>query len=178
MNATNATWRTLGAICRELDWSPRRLLYELGQGWPYRTIPPGHKIDWSDPSIRLDVPASEVTFHFYDEEEAKECEARNKPGDILVLIYTGYDKTVGIEVAAPADIEPADPTGQWAYAATRRLRDERKIPKGAKQADVARLLEKEAPKPATAGGLGRALKASYLENQLKPWGIWPLGSLK
>ena len=98
--------------------------------------------------------------------------------DKIVLIYTGYDKTVGIEVAAPADIEPADPTGQWAYAATRRLRDERKIPKGAKQADVARLLEKEAPKPATAGGLGRALKASYLENQLKPWGIWPLGSLK
>ena len=29
-----------------------------------------------------------------------------------------------------------------------------------------------------AGQIKRVLKASYLENQLVPWGIWPLSSSK
>jgi hypothetical protein len=33
-------------------------------------------------------------------------------------------------------------------------------------------------KAAKAGELGRSLKASYLEDHLTDWGIWPLDQLK
>jgi hypothetical protein len=46
------------------------------------------------------------------------------------------------------------------------------------KAELARLLEAEAQKAVKAGQLARALKASYLENQLTPWGIWPLSAFK
>jgi hypothetical protein len=80
----------------------------------------------------------------------------------------------------PTDAEAPAPlaSAQWAIAATRRLRDERKIPDGVTKAELARLLETEADKAVRAGQLGRALKASYLENQLAAWGVWPLSSLK
>jgi hypothetical protein len=80
----------------------------------------------------------------------------------------------------PTDAEaPAlSASAQWAIAAARRLRDERKIPEGVKKADLARLLETEAEKAVRAGQLRRKLMASYLENQLAPWGIWPLSSFK
>jgi hypothetical protein len=94
----NATWRTLGALCRELDWSPRRLLHELQGGLPYRTIPEGHVIDWHDPNVRrwLNVEASEVSF--YDEKVAKE----RSQGIVISLGLVTY----GVEVLPP-DAPPA-----------------------------------------------------------------------
>ena len=78
-----------------------------------------------------------------------------------------YDVRVRQAAAASASVK-------WAIATTRRLRDERKIPKGVKKAALARLLGNEAQRAVKAGQLTRTLKASYLENQLEAWGIWPL----
>jgi hypothetical protein len=88
-----ATWRTLGTLCRELDWSRQRLLYELQNGLRHRivtpgAVPPGYVIDWHDrfrAQRTLNIEASEVK--------------------ILVL---GRWLTVGIEVLPPtADASPA-----------------------------------------------------------------------
>jgi hypothetical protein len=76
------------------------------------------------------------------------------------------------------DGESPTPTAQWAFTTTSRLRNEDRIPKGATKADLARLLAAETPAAVKAGQLGRSLKASYLENQLSAWGIWPLKSFK
>ena len=60
-----ATWRSLATHCRELDWSRRRLLYELqNELLSYRTIPPGHAINWNDPYDwhGLSIERSEVTL--------------------------------------------------------------------------------------------------------------------
>ena len=65
-------------------------------------------------------------------------------------------------------------SAEWAAAATRKLQDEKKIPKGMLKSELARLLEIEAQKAVKTGDIRRALKASYLEDQLRPWGIWPL----
>ena len=80
----DATWRSLGTLCRERDSSKRRLLHELQNGLPNRTIPPGHVIDWHDPGVSLDVECSEVSF----------CGS-----GILSLGRV----TVGIEVLAPPE---------------------------------------------------------------------------
>jgi hypothetical protein len=76
--------------------------------------------------------------------------------------------------------QPAAPSASvtWARDTARRLQDENKIPKGARKAELARLLEAESKNAVKAGQLSRALKASYIENQLVPWGIWPLSSFK
>jgi hypothetical protein len=60
----DATWRTTGPLCRERGWSKRRLIYELQNGLPYKTFPPGHTFDWSDPYLEpyLNVEASEISF--------------------------------------------------------------------------------------------------------------------
>jgi hypothetical protein len=81
-----ATWRSLGAHCRELGWSKRRVMSELQQGMPYRTIPPGHVIDWHHPvsAQTLALETSEVT----------------------IFAVEGYEVfnsvTVGVEVLPPA----------------------------------------------------------------------------
>jgi hypothetical protein len=72
----------------------------------------------------------------------------------------------------------ASTSATWAYATARRLRDENKIPEGALKADLARLLATESEKAVAAGQLSHTLKWTYLENQLKAWGIWPLSLLK
>jgi len=56
----DATWRKLGTLCRELDWSRSRLIHELQRGLRYRTFPEDHAINWDDPAVRLalDVEAS------------------------------------------------------------------------------------------------------------------------
>jgi hypothetical protein len=77
-----------------------------------------------------------------------------------------------------AEVPAPSASAQWAFAATRRLLDENKIPEGTTKAELARLLESEAKKDVKAGRLGRELKASYLENQLDGWGIWPLNSFE
>jgi hypothetical protein len=163
----DATWQSLGS----LGWSKPRALFELENGLPYRTFPPGHKINWHDANVRrsLDVQASTVTLI----------------GMVGGGGVTGFHYlTVGIEVLSPihdevasADI-PQATTAEWAVAKTRRLLDDDKIPEGILLAELARLLEAEAPKDVRAGRLRHAPKASYLENQLGAWGIWPLSSFK
>jgi hypothetical protein len=161
----NATWRSLSTLCRERDWSKPRALYELQNGLRYRTVPPGHVVDWRDPTVErsLDVEASTVT--------------------LVLGVFgdggLGVDvRTVGIEVAERPTIATASASVRWAIDATRKLRAENKIPEGARKADLARLLEAEAQKAVKANQLSRALKASYLEDQLAAWGIWPLGSFE
>jgi hypothetical protein len=168
----DATWRSLGTLCRELDWSRPRLIYKLQNGLPYRTVPPGHAIDWRDLNVvhRLDVEASTVTLVL----------GVPKIDGALTLDTL----TVGIEVLPPTNAEtpspPEDalPTARWAVVAARKLQAENKIPEGAKKADLARLLATESERAVKAGELNRVLKASYIENQLDAWGIWPLSSLK
>src|SRR6266436_6941655 len=60
----SATWRSAGALCREFDWSKRRLIYELENGLSYRTIPPGWMIDWRDDSVwpYFNIEASEISI--------------------------------------------------------------------------------------------------------------------
>ncbi|MFZ1090485.1 MAG: hypothetical protein WAN75_14820, partial [Xanthobacteraceae bacterium] len=174
---TDATWRSLSTLCRELDWSRPRLVHELRNGLPYRTFPPGHTVDWHHPEAEqtLNIAASEVTI------------------TQTVLMADGLPdlvrRTLGIEVLPPTDAEvplPAASTpkvttasSRWAVAATRNLRAEKKkIPEGVTKAELARLLEGEAKKAVRAGQIKRALTAAYIENQLGPWGIWPLSSLK
>jgi hypothetical protein len=152
---TPPRWLSLTALCRELDWSRRRALYELQNGLRYRTIPPGHLIDWRHPDVErsLDVAASEVTY---------------TKGVLDVEGVVGLDwPTVGIEVLPPDDSEApaALASVTWARDAARELRDTRKIPEGAKKADLARLLQIESQKAVKAGNIRRALKASYFPAQ-------------
>lgn len=80
----------------------------------------------------------------------------------------------------PADAGEPMSTAQWAVATTRRLLAENRISEDAKKkkAELARLLKAEVQKAVKAGQLGRTVKASYLENQLEIWGIWPLSDFK
>jgi hypothetical protein len=96
----SATWRTLGALCRELDWNRHRLLYELQNGLRYRTVPPGRAIDWHHSNVRrwLNVEASEVSFY-----EAREPDNGRGP------LFIGPRRvTVGIEVLPPGARAEAD----------------------------------------------------------------------
>ena len=53
----DATWRSLAILCRERGWAKSRALYELQNGLPYRTFPPGHVIDWHKPSVTSSLNA-------------------------------------------------------------------------------------------------------------------------
>ena len=169
----DATWRTLGTLCRELGWSRPRLFYELQNGLRTRTFPPGHVFNWHDPSLRrvLDVEASTLPLSY-----------ANASGMATVNSSLTMQEPIGIEALPPDEAlpPPADASAQWARATTRRLRDENRPPEDAKkkQSELARLLAAEAQTAVKAGQLNHALKASYLENQLIPWGIWPLKSFK
>src|SRR5215471_15426227 len=121
---------------------------------------------WARPDSRIEnprlIPPSAVRSLKLDYEK------RTASGEGLPLLY---DVRVRQAAAARA-------SAQWAIAATRRLRAENRIPEDAKKkkSELARLLEAESQTAVKAGQLSRALKASYLEDQLKNWGIWPLGS--
>jgi hypothetical protein len=78
------------------------------------------------------------------------------------------------EILPPGEVLPPTASARWALATVRDLQANNKIPKGARKADLARLLEGEAEKAVKAGQITRALKATYIENQLTAWGIWPL----
>jgi hypothetical protein len=96
----DAVWRSLGTLCSERDWSRPRAIYELQNGLPFRTVPPGHehKIDWHDPRLlrNLNLAASEVSSEF-----------------LSPLL------TVGIEVMPPSDTDPAvSASVGWAIATT------------------------------------------------------------
>jgi hypothetical protein len=117
---------------------------------------------WARPGSRIEdarlIPPSAVRVLKFDYEK------RTAAGEGLPLLY---DVRVREAATASASV-------QWARVTTRNLRTEGKITEGMTKADVARLLAAEAQKAVKTGQLTRALKASYLENQLIPWGIWPL----
>jgi hypothetical protein len=160
---TDATWRSLSTLCRERGWSMRRAIYELQNGLPYRTFPPGHTINWHM-----------VVAQTFDP-------------DAVTIVVDGPEVlntvTVAVEVMPPAptdadEVPAAVASAQWAFDTTHHLLAKNRIPKGITQAKLASLLEIEAQKAVKTGQIRRALKASYLENQLSNWGIWPLKSSK
>ncbi len=92
----DATWRSLAALCHRLDWSRPRALYELQNGLHYRTVPPGHVVDWHHPHVEttLNINASTVQV-------------------ILGIAkgVVGFDIiTLGVEVLPPSS---AAPPGPW-----------------------------------------------------------------
>jgi len=93
---------------------------------------------------------------------------RRPPYDVCEL-----DEQEVIALLPPAD---AEDSAAWALATTRKLRDANKIPEGITKTKLALLLEGEADKAVKTGQLRRALKHTYIENQLSNWGIWPLSS--
>jgi hypothetical protein len=99
----DATWQSLGTLCRARDWSKPRALYELQNGLPHRTVPPlGHAIDWHDREVQrsLDVTTSEVMI-------AHALEVVKGEGGIA-FIWPGTERlTVWIEVLVPTDASPA-----------------------------------------------------------------------
>jgi hypothetical protein len=88
----DATWRTPGSLCRELDWPWGRLCGELIAGRAfYRTYPP-YEIDWGDPTLRFDGESTVTILHRHSA----------KPG------VRGFYKTVDVEVSLPpTDVSPA-----------------------------------------------------------------------
>jgi hypothetical protein len=102
------------------------------------------------------------------------------------------------------DAEVSSDSARYAFAAARRLKAEGKIwfadgewwagedwkkdaegiwrirvgKKKASKALVARLLEGEMEKAVESGEVRRSLRASYSEDHLVEWGIWPLNSFK
>ena len=124
---------------------------------------------WARPGNRIEdarlIPPSAVRALTVD---YKKRTAEGPPGEGLPRLYD-----VRVRQAAAVSA-----SAQWAIATTRRLRDENKIPEGVKKAKLASLLASESEKAVKAGQLKRVLKASYLENVLSAWGVWPLSSLK
>src|SRR5262245_11948086 len=106
----DATWRTLATLCREHDWSKRRLIHELENGLPYRTIPPGWTIEWDDPYLwdYFNVEASEISIPYGLVMGAITPPPPKKHSALA------YEKvTLGIEVlppGAPADDEAPAPS--------------------------------------------------------------------
>jgi hypothetical protein len=116
----DATWMSLGALCRERDWSRRRLIDEWqNKRVLIRTIPPGreNKIDLHDPRVvdSLDIKASEISY--FDEEVAEEERFTSR---YLIVVSDGK-VTVGIEAMLPPEELPNDSAG-LGYQATRVAR--------------------------------------------------------
>jgi hypothetical protein len=99
----DATWWTLGKLRRELDWSTARLLHELANGLPYRTIPEGYTIDWSDPYLRryLNIEASEISVP-----SGTVVGAIEPPPHKTRSYLAAWGLTLGIEVLPPTDVSP------------------------------------------------------------------------
>jgi len=183
----DATWRSLALVCRERGWSKARAVYALQNGLPYRTVPPGHTIDWHNPNVTHGLNV--------------------ETGDLPLILGVfggpgvGFDtRIVSIEVQrrhrtrrrtrsthapsalrsspSPDTSEDVIGSARWAADTVRRLRTENKVPAGTIKAELARLLEVECEKAARAGKVSRALKASYLEDALVKWRIWPLDPLE
>jgi hypothetical protein len=142
----------------------------------------------------LNLETSEVSF--YDEKDSAAADDEDEDDTWLwptrrpllrgpisrYLRTTVYIEVLPPDAATDSEVPSlsARASVQWAIATTRRLLAENRIPEDAKKkkSKLAHLLEAEAQKAVRAGQLNRALKATYLENQLIPWGIWPLSSFK
>jgi hypothetical protein len=103
---------------------------------------------------------------------------RDYLGDSWCLIEVEWAGLKSLRAPDPPTKPPRDalPSPQWAVAATRALRDN--IPQDITKAGLARLLAAESKKGVKVGQIRRELTASYIENQLTNWGIWPLSSFK
>jgi hypothetical protein len=164
----------MSTLCREMDWSPRRLFHEVEHGRvPYRTIPEGYRIEWDDDFLwpYINIEASEIRIPY----GIGGLGIWTPPPNSRRVPHHGL--TLGIEVLPP-DAESPTPTAKWVFNTAGRLQTEGKICEGMTKAAVARLVAAEAPAAVKADKLDRALKAAYLENQLSAWGIWPLNSRK
>jgi hypothetical protein len=123
---------------------------------------------WARPGSRIEdqrrIPPSAVRVLGFDYEKLT---ARGEGLPLLFDVRVRQAMTVSDSVS-------------WARNTTRRLLTEGKIPDDARKtkAKFASLLEAEAEKDVKAGQIRRAWKSSYLEDQLVPWGIWPLNSFK
>jgi hypothetical protein len=104
----------------------------------------------------------------------------NRPSAEFYGLWVSRSHVAAMLPDAPTDAEAPTPTAEWVAATTRRLRAEGKIPERATKvkAEFARLLEDKSKEAVQIGQLSHPLKATYLENQLDPWGIWPLNSFK
>lgn len=175
----NATWRSLDETSRVPGWPKGRIWDEIdNRRLPFRGYVQGIGNvtgDTLDTLINPDWMIGEI--HVADNTMVVFWQDRNGTGELI----EGVEVPVAADDASPAPSpEPTQADvkvmggAQWAVAATRELKAAKKIPEGMKKAELARLLEAESEKAVKAGRIGRALKASYLENQLVAWGIWPL----
>jgi len=92
-------------------------------------------------------------------------------------IGEGLPQLYDVRVRRPRP-EIASASVTWGVTTARGLKAAGKIREGMQKAEVARLLQDEMKKAAKAGQVRKALKASYLENQLEAWGLWPISSIK
>jgi hypothetical protein len=173
----DATWYWLDDARRVPGWPGGRILDDIkARRLPWRGYVSGMGFVTSDT--------------FYPDGSIEKLTADWERNELIIVVLDNqfHPHTVeAAEVSLPTDAEvPAPPadasktlpaSAQWAIAATRNLRAEGKT-EGIKKAELGRLLEAQSEKAARAGQIRRALKASYLEDQLVPWGIWPLSSLK
>jgi hypothetical protein len=83
-----ARWCPAGTACRERGWPAWKLFQELQNGLPYRTFPPGHTFDLSDPEVHRKFDAGVSTITIF---------APGMPGSD----YLTGTVVVGIEVLLP-----------------------------------------------------------------------------
>ena len=134
-----------GQALRERAWSPSRMIHEMQNGLPYRTIPEGYVIDWHDPRVEslLNVKASEIE-----------------------IFVAGRWKTVWIEVLPPTVATTVAPAPSALPPQPATCGPRKRSPRARRSREIARLLEVESEQAVKTGQISRALKASYLENEL------------
>jgi hypothetical protein len=98
--STAPHWCTASAALEELGWPWLRLCDELlARRLFYRTYPPGHEIDWGDPTLQFDRAESAVTI--LDRHPAKTAGVIN------------FYKTVAVEVLLPVGQRPPLIKASW-----------------------------------------------------------------
>jgi hypothetical protein len=100
IHQSTAHWCTLSAALDELSWPWLRLRGELvARRLSCRTHPPGHEIDWGDPTLQVDRAESTVTI-------ARDQEVVKGEGRIA-FIWPGTERlTVAVEVLLPVGQRP------------------------------------------------------------------------
>ena len=134
----DATWRSLGILCRERGWSKSRALHELQNGLPYQTVPPlpsGRSIDWRNPNVAYGLNV--------------------ETGDLTLVLGAfgggglGFDTlTVSIEVlppAAPTDAELPAPSATAPPATAPAAAPAPRRPSAAAVEQCLRVIMKERP---------------------------------
>ena len=170
-------WRWLDAAwTRHGDrWAPSaasltgrsRARFTSSNGWPYRTIPPGVAIDWHHPDVQhsLDLATSEVTITRGVSGDGGG--ARSRPGDCWHRgVAAGSRSAVTHGGVGYRHRAPSAGRGQNSRTCDKGEGGISPPPGGRKR-------EGCEDRRAQA-----RLTAEYLEDWLRPWGIWPLGSFE